>query len=69
MQKVNKNEIFQQITVNTNEIYQLDVLKVAPLTRSMKGAVTGSFHRGPFNSLLSGKGEQKSNISANYFKY
>ena len=27
-QKVNKNEMFQQITVNTNEIYQLDFLKV-----------------------------------------
>ena len=26
--KVHKNEIFQQITVNTNEIYQLDFLKV-----------------------------------------
>ena len=27
-QKVNKNKMFQQITVSTNKIYQLDFLKV-----------------------------------------
>ena len=42
-QKVNKNEMFQQITVNTtNEIYQSDSLKVTVLSYSSKGAITGS---------------------------
>ena len=35
----------KQITVNTNEICQLDFLKEVVLNRSMKGAMAGSFHR------------------------
>ena len=37
---MNKNEMFQQITVNANEIYQLDFLQVAVLSYSAKGAMT-----------------------------
>ena len=37
----------KQITLSTNGSYQEDVLKVAILTRSMKGAVTGSLCRVP----------------------
>ena len=33
----------KQITVSTNEIYQLVSLKVAVLNRSSKGAMTDSF--------------------------
>ena len=45
---VNKNEMFQQIAVNANEIHQEDFLKVAVLNRSTKEAMTGSFHRAHF---------------------
>ena len=41
--KVNENEMFLQITVNTNEIYRLDFLKVLVLNWSMKGAITESW--------------------------
>ena len=39
--------MFQQITVNTNKIYQLDFLKVIVLSWSTKAAITGSFRRVP----------------------
>ena len=39
---MNKNELFQQFIANTNEIYQLDFLKVIVLSCATKGAMTGS---------------------------
>ena len=46
-QNLSKNEVFQQVNVNTNKIYQLDFLKVIFLNRSSKWALTGSFRRPP----------------------
>ena len=42
-----KNEMFQQITVNTNKIYQLNFLKVIVLSYSTKAAITESVRRAP----------------------
>ena len=39
----------QQITVGTNEIYQLVFLKDVVLDHYMRRAMTGSFRRGPFS--------------------
>ena len=39
--------MFQQITVNTNEIYQLDFLKVVVLSCSTKEAMTRFFSKAP----------------------
>ena len=44
-QKVNKNEMVQQIAVNTNEFNKEEFRKVAFLNRTTKGAITGSFRR------------------------
>ena len=39
--------MFQQITVNTNKIYQLNFLKVIVLSCSTKAAISRSFFRAP----------------------
>ena len=39
--------MFQQITVNTYKIYQLDFLKVIVLSCFTKAAITGSFRKVP----------------------
>ena len=44
--------MFQQITVNTNEIYQLAFLKVIVLNPATKGAMTVTFRREYFRKNL-----------------
>ena len=39
----------KQITVSTNEIYQLAFLKEVVLNHSLKGAMAGSVHRAHFS--------------------
>ena len=39
----------KQITVSTNEIYQLTCLKVFVLNRSTKGAMAGSLCKAPYS--------------------
>ena len=46
--KVNKNEMLKQISINTNEIYQYDILEVAVLNRFTKGAITNSYRKAHF---------------------
>ena len=60
-----ENEMNNPTGVSTNEIYQSGCFKAA-LRKEQWSAL---FVDHPVHSLLSTKGEQKWNISANYYKY
>ena len=51
-QMVNKNEMVEQITVNTNEIHQENFLEAAVLNCTTKGAIQAPFVEHTFHSLL-----------------